>query len=389
MIHKGYESDTMHLVINIDPRTKEQIERLLSTDKSYKSIDEFVARSITNQLALEGIIGAGLVEPAKESKGQRRPRAPKSAANSMGSEAALHSRTAGEVMRIPGPSVLQIDNSLLVAPLSAVSTVPCPKLSNEHADRPLWGQINRFAPAKMSLRVLANLLASRKTEWIDLKLASARICEQAPLVKTILQERDRIAGKKRGEGLSTAFPKDERLSLQRFASQYLGYLAKKSGVPQGLLADLSFVNIQEADDGTIQIGITKAGLQFATLESPMIDATIVGGGQSGAPLSKEEVRFLLNHMRDFRPGELAFLKHVTQLVRNGARNPTTLLNSVDEYFRADSRGMPTITEAVVGTMRAGAVSKLVEMGVLRIEKDGTRSTYSLTEDADLILEGSG
>jgi hypothetical protein len=376
----------MHIITVIDAETKNRIQTILSSDKGYESMDEFVGRAIINLITLEESESTEAIATDRMSPGVMPQAKASGNAGDHKSRALAHPHLKEKVVKSTLGTALEMDRSLLTMPVDIPLSVKTPNLDASSMARPLWGQMNRFAPAKVTLRILGNILARSKTDWADLKVVSASVCEQAPIIKETLQNRDKTDGRKRGEGFSAAFPIEQKPSLQRFASQYVGYLAKESGEPQGLLADLSFVNIRKSPEGTTEIGLTEPGILFAKLPSPLIDTVLLLGKQASFAVSLEEAKFLFAHLEKHRPGESEFLKYVARRVGEGASNPTSLLTAVDDYFKQDRRGM-TITEAVLGTMRTGAVSKLVELGMIAITKDGARSIYQLTEYSKEILGG--
>lgn len=377
--------DQMHIITVIDSETKTRIERIVSLHRGYESMDEFIRRAILNQIALE----ESEAETADHGVNRQvRVGAERTGRtlDDRGSRARVPARIGERQSENAVKAAVEMDRSLLGIPVDIPPGVDIPKLDPNNMTRPLWGQINRLAPAKVSLRILSNILTRNKTGWADLKVVSAAVCEQAPIIKGLLQDSDMKTGRKRGEGFAAAFPTDMKPSLQRFTSQYVGYIAKESGEPQGLLADLSLVNIRKSHEGLTEIGITEPGVVFTKLPSPLVDSVLLLDKPASLAVSLEEARFLISHLRKYRPGELEFLRFVARRIGEGASNPTALLTAVDDYFKEDSRGM-SITDAVLGTMRTGAVSKLVELGIIVIKKDGARSTYQLTEYSKQVLEG--
>ena len=375
----------MHIITVIDSDSKSRIERIVSLHRGYESMDEFIRRAILNQIALEEsdaeLSDSGLGREV-ESRAKRTGRALGDRDSVALAPSKMRERQPKNAVKV----AVATDRSLLAIPVDIPPAVEMPKLDPNNKNRPLWGQINRLAPSKVSLRILANILARSKTGWADLKVVSAAVCEQAPIIKGILQDSDMKTGRKRGEGFAAAFPTDLKPSLQRFTSQYVGYIAKESGEPQGLLADLSLVNLRRSPEGVAEIGITEPGIVFTKLPSPLVDTVLLLDKPASLAVSLEEARFLISHLQLHRPGELEFLRYVARRIGEGASNPTALLTAVDDYFKEDRRGM-SITDAVLGTMRTGAVSKLVELGIIAIKKDGARSTYQLTEYSNQVLEG--
>ena len=94
-------------------------------------------------------------------------------------------------------------------------------------------------------------------------------------------------------------------------------------------------------------------------------------------LSDEERKFLVEHIKRVRPGEFDFLKHMLRDIDAGANTPTLMFEKVKEYFKAEERGFPK-TDPVFWTMRAGSIGKLLELGLITISFENSRSTYKLT-----------
>lgn len=373
----------MHVITVIDRGMKERIDHIMSLAGSYRSMDEFVTRAVLNQIALEE---SGLTESVRYAREDDSMSKGKSSLGiavepSVGS-VSPQSRKPPSRIRLQQP--VELEPQLLSVASNAPKMVDFRPLDSDENSRPLWGQMNRLAPMKLPLRFLSNMLSKDGEMWIDIEIVSAAVSKQAPTIRAILEAKDEEEKRKRRGGFSAAFPIRERSSLQRFSNQYLGYLAKESGKAKGLLAELSLIDIEKSAEGTVQVGITEPGWEYTQIRSPLLDDLIIQGGSVPMPMSREEVVFLVDHMRRFRPGELNFLQSVVSAVSKGSNSPTALFTSVEEYFRTNVV-WPNLTQAVVGTMRAGAVSKLVEMGVLGINKIGARSEYYVIEDGRALV----
>jgi hypothetical protein len=373
----------MHVIIAIDADLKSRIDSVLTANKGYRDMDEFIRRAISNQLALEGSQASGPSSASAEGRPNTLSAAKLESSTALIGSA---SRADTKLRAVPiAASQRSVDTAMLTMPTRMPITVGLRPMLEVELKRPLWGQINRFGPCKLPLRVLSNLLVLSGDSWMDIKQVSATVSDQAPIIRDILEARDEAEQRKRGEELSAAFPKLEKASLQRFSNQYLGYYAAESNQPKGILADLSFVDIRKTAEGVVEIGLTEPGLEFSAIRSPLIDDIVVGNAPSKGPLSTEEVEFIVKHLMRYRPGEHEFLLEVLTRISEGSNTPTTLLTAVEEYFK-NSATWPDASSAVVGTMRAGAVSKLVELGFIKIEKDGARSKYLPTGNPKHLME---
>jgi len=374
----------MELIVPIDERTRRRIDLIMSRDSSYFSLDDFVVRAILNQLTLEESRSArsGSSMEARLASQVTLDAAPRWRAMSpkqLQVSQTTSSSAAVEVPRLDPRRLAQLNDSgdLMVLP---------PEVDARDRGIPLWGQISRFAPGIFSLRILGNLAREKGAAWVDLESATGVVSDQAVAARAALVENDEVNERERGYQLSTGFPQPDKVSKHRFTNQYLGYLAPRAGRPQGLLSELCFVNMRKVESGRVEIGVTERGRKFANLTSPLVDSALISKGSPETGLSKEEVEFLTAHLKDSRPGELEFLRFVVKSVAEGSGTPSALLEATERYL-TEIAVMPTLTPAIVSTMRAGAVSKLVEFGVVAISKEGARSHYSLKEEGATLLGG--
>lgn len=259
-------------------------------------------------------------------------------------------------------------------------------LSKERRGKPIWGLINRFAPGKLVLRMLANGLESSTTEWINYKEFAAGVVERAISMRNQIEKHYKNSQIVRGEGLQIGFPQKDENSRQRFIDIYIGRLRSDSRI-DGFLGDLELGVIRKASDGSLQIGITEAGLKLANLKSPLLDEFFTV--EHPIAFFKNEIHFLMNHVKKTRPGEYQFLDYLFTSVKNGMDTPQEIGNQVADYVKknkwTNSRG-ESISEAELNTMKVGGMARLVEMRLIRIEKDGIHTKYQASSELD-SLEG--
>ncbi len=276
---------------------------------------------------------------------------------------------------------------LLSPPSSTVKTVGA-HVNEATKKLPLWGQVNRFAPAKIVLRILGNKLVEIGQSRIELKKFSSFIANSGPLIRAKLQEAERRGELCRGELLSAGFPKQEPNSQQRFINQYVGRLRAIDNRVEGIQGDLAFVDVNEKTDGSVMIGITDQGLRFARLESPMIDEAILQNQPVTNPFCDKEVTFLIDHICEVRPGEFAFLSFVMQAIASGSDSPLLVKGDVERFLKQEHKAnvkvATEITDSVMKTMAAGATSKLTELGCIKITRAGKKSTYSISGRSKLL-----
>jgi len=255
-------------------------------------------------------------------------------------------------------------------------------LEDSIRNAPLWGQINRLAPTKFVLRILLNNLVSSDEKFVDLKRFSAEVAVQATAFKRFAKKKDRKR-RIRGEELHVGFPKKRPSSQQRFLNYYVGKAPLRKWT-DSVLTGLSLASIEEMEDGSTKIALTDVGLRFALLHSPIIDDFILGQKQIDAPFSGEEVSLLVDHIRSIRPGEYEFLGFALDSVKKGANTPTKLRSEVLDFLNRKQLQM-RLSEKVANTMQVGAIGRLVEMRLLKIEKEAQKSKYLLTKKGEELI----
>jgi len=354
----------MIVVFKVDLGTYRKIRNLVEKG-SYESVENFVEIAVANQIQLEsqGISSMSAPKQIKASY-EIEETEPKSR------QLKHHVGSAGFIA------------DFLSVPKTQIPILQTLPITDEIKNAPIWGQINRLAPAKLVLRLLANQVALSGSDRVDLKRFAADVAENATLARVYVEKKDK-AQRIRGEGLYVAFPKKDPKSQQRFINFYVGKIPRGKWT-DSVLTGLSFARIEEAEDGSVSIGLTEAGMQFMRLHSPLIDDFLLKGQQIDNPFSAEEVEFLLKHTKLFRPGDLEYLISVLQSIKDGAVTPTALRQKTLGILR-DKNFISNVSEKVVNTMQVGAIGRLVEMRLLRIEKDAQKSTYLITDYGNVLL----
>jgi hypothetical protein len=335
----------MIILVRVDNQTYQKIEILVKEDK-YDSIESFVELAVRNQLLLE-----------KE-----------------GRITTFRDRSA--------KSVPDSDKSRLLIPQQELQALSVSPLKEDVRNMPIWGQVNRLAPAKFVLRVLLNSLNGSDESSTDLKRFSAEAAEEATEFRLFSKKRDKTH-RVRGTELYVAFPKKDPSSQQRFLNYYVGKapLQKWFG---SILTGLSFAIIEETDEGAVVIGPTESGLRFALLHSPLIDDFFIDGKQITSAFSNEETSFLIEHIRSTRPGEYDFLVFTLTSIKKGADTPTKLKDRINEFLKSKDLGFK-FSEKVAITMQMGGTGRLNELGLLKIEKQGQKSKYVVSERGEELI----
>jgi hypothetical protein len=189
----------------------------------------------------------------------------------------------------------------------------------------------------------------------------------------VITKKDRELGRKRGNILAAGLPVgNEDKSKLRFKTQFIGYLSKDK--LEGACPTLRFINIVKDKDGTVVAGLTEYGLKFASLENPILDRD-----DFSSPFTGAEVDFLLDHIKSMLPSEFELMRFVLQKISSGITTPDELDEELGK-FNHEWKG----SEA--STMRSGLISRLIELGLVRRNKDGVKVSYVLTEKGNDLIK---
>lgn len=354
-----YSKDLMAIIaINIDPQLYESVA-VRVRDGKYLDLDQFFDVAARNQIALEATPHALL--PSRERRAEQLVDEAAGQAISRGMPPRGGTGAAEAAPR-------QVDEwrSLLRRVDLPSGRFVAPE-SDPAKDHLLWGQTNRLLPVAVGVRVLANLLG----EADDLPVGSWH--EQATFVATTLRDElrrwDERADRAHGTRWATAFPESKESSAQRYINQFLGTPAR-DGRSDGGAVFLGLVVISGAGDRA-RASLTSAGATWASLPNPIFD----GAGEPESTFSEEEVRFFLEHLRECRVGEYRFLNTVAALVAEGL--------SREEQNEAIARAYPG-RESVASTMRAGAIGRLGDLGLLERSRHGLNVEYRLSPLAAVL-----
>ena len=239
----------------------------------------------------------------------------------------------------------------------------------------MWGQINKLLPIKFALRILANTLAVDQ-EWTDLSGLYEKTSKLARQFGQRLSQEDIRLERARGERLSSAFPigKSTEKSSKRFCTQFIGYI-RKDGLLGGGPPYLRFIKLKRDRNGDFA-GITRAGLDFANLENPVFDQD---ASKSNQPFSDAEVRCYLSHIVQHVPGEHFAFKSILQLIDKGVKKRVRINRELKKIVDK------SWIDQVINTQRAGAMSRLFELGLISKEKNGVSVIYSITNSGKSFL----
>ena len=324
----------------IDILSKEQqIMHALIRESKYNSVQEFIQTAIENQLYLEQ---HELEMPQHITNNNKTP-------------------------------VTNLDHNYLhIFPSEEVEVSEAPSVSKLYSDGPLWGLANRFFPIKITTRVLANMLRNDGQYLAFDDLADNSFMVACSLSKTLVKA-DMRARRKRGNRLSDALPSIRReKSRKRFKSQFVGGVIHSTNKIFGAPSQLQFINIV-GDVKSLQIGITRAGLDFALLNNPLIDRQ----DYHGNALSFEESRFLVQHIYGSVPGEAQGISLLLAEISKGNSKSTQFDDVLKSTFKYNN--------TMATTVRVGLIGRMAELDLIKRKKSGVSVRFGLTRFGDDTL----
>jgi hypothetical protein len=230
----------------------------------------------------------------------------------------------------------------------------------------LWGQVNRLLPVIAGVRVLGNMLHGGGSDRVPLTEWHGQATRAAVALHTYLLALDRESDRRRGDLWATGFPRDDRGSGRRYANQFLGRASFKS---PGAAEQLGFA-ATEKQGKVPTVGITEAGIELSQLTNPILDRR-----EASETISVQEAQCYLSLLDRHLPEERRFMATVAELInKTGSR--AALETAIEDRYPEWSK--------YAGTLRAGAIGRLHDLGCLARTRQGTTVTYRLSPRADEI-----
>ena len=337
----------MKYIVDIPVELAKKVDSLVNRGK-YESISQFANTAFQNQLLLE--------ESPKETL------------------ESLIETPISKLKLTPVKSQLLISNLGINFNPESIRTVDPPDASKIPNDC-LWGQYNRIFPVKIALRILANML--KDDETVELDLLHAQAVQAAREVGLLLKKEDKKSKRKYGDLLSTALPigRDLAKTEKRFMNHFVGYYTR-AGRIEGAPGALKFLSISEDEENVQRVGITESGLHFAAFANSVLDE-----GNFKTTLNKEESLFYIKNVFENLPRE----KELNVLILRAIEKEKASPEDLNKAILPLSRGW---SDAMVNTMKAGAISRLNELGLISRSRRGFVVNYSLTDFGMDILSNN-
>jgi len=254
----------------------------------------------------------------------------------------------------------------------------------------LFGQYNKFLPVKAACRGLLNLLQEQPA-GVPLGNALETISTAAWELGDYLYLQDQRAKRSREEALTVAFPTTAgsgAVSRMRFANQFIGDLRQpkqSDNQPReikfnGFPSALKFIGC--SDDKEPVLRLTSTGAEFAILQNPVLDGA---HDLVTRKFSDAEADFLLTHILRSVPEEASAYFAVVDAIEEGANTPDDMDKYLCRRFQlqiaAKAKAEAEITQTFLTTQRTGAISRMVDLGLIAREKNGLRVNYKITSVA--------
>lgn len=365
----------MVICFEISETTKRELDQLLEYG-NFSDYSEIVAVAVTNQVLLHKRVAAGelvIVAESEAAIGQESSATNASRSSTQNPRPAESPASPKSNAAVPA---FFLRNAVAESKIRPVKSPGDVFMVGEEVpvDRWIFGQHNKLFTAKPSCRGLATLL-HEMPKGVALAKAAADVAQQASYLGDFLRELDQKHEFSRDEALAVAFPDtgtESQKARLRFSNQFVASM-NKNGQLSGLLVDLKLINVLGSKQ--TRISLTEAGLNFVRLRNPILD----GDPHDPDPcrFSHEEIEFLLDHISTNVPSELsAFLTILSSLV-NGEQTPDRL-DQVLAPLVSKRHGKP-FTDAFISTQRSGAISRMVELGLVKRTRAGVRVKYEPTD----------
>jgi len=338
----------MRFVVDLTSDIVDAVESLIR-QKRYRSVQDFLFTSARNQLYVEE---HDLGEVTLEQHGRDIP----------------VSVPISEQLTQPWTG--KVGYELLSPDIDKVQTIPPPEPNQVRTE--IFGLWNRFFPIKITVRVLANMLNGNGST-VPLDALQENASSTAREFGKNLAKKERDLRRKRAEMVSTALPtkRDEFRAKARFKSHFVGYINK--GRIEGAPATLRFLNMLKDQNGKVSVGLTDAGLKFASLANPVII-----GSDFNSSFSEEERRFLIDHIAAELPEEMKLIRFTLQAIKRGATSPEAVHEALKK-LRCD------LDETDLRTLRSGILSRMSELKLLTRIRIGLTVRYQVTSIGEQLL----
>lgn len=342
----------MKVIVNISEYDLAKIKETLTSNK-YSSISEFVTLAIQNQLAIDGEVSKfPSIESLVTQKNEKLP---------------ITNKDKIEISKIQNHKI---------------ETVSVNKIQDNF---PFWGTQNKYLCLKQITTDFLQLASTEENTWIRYDVTMNSLIQGAIEIRRRFEAIDKLLHRPRGDKYQTGFPFNDSKSISRYEKQYIGGINANSRI-YGMALEMGFLSIRRnKETDKLEFGITKDGKDFANLESTILHKKTSNISPTTPHLSGREVDFIISILKKRKSTEVDLMKYTLEYISQGknqpdeGKNPTKefLDKSFPEIAHNKKGGSFSIIEA--NTMRAGIISRLAELGLIKIIKKGIKSEYEVTK----------
>jgi len=250
----------------------------------------------------------------------------------------------------------------------------------DRTKKPIWAIKNKYFPLKFTLRVIQNKLSSTDEKAISLVSLRNDIRELAFSMRRVLKHLDEEMGNMRGEKFATGFPVDDD-SFDRFFENFVIFVTSNRNIVMGMPYELGFIDM--IDEGIV---LTEDGNNFANLYSPIIDGYLREKIMPNSLFSDEELNFLYKHIKEKVVSETILFKFILSQINKGINTPEKLNDAILPFLEENFPKENGYTTKFANSIRAGVISRMVELKLIKIEKIEGRSFYKLTNFSKVFME---
>ena len=331
----------MKLVIELSPANKARIDTLVQ-EGQYASLEQFLDVSLVNQLALE--------------EGKPLPEA----------------RTV--VPRSMSP--------LLVVPVhqdpSGFRPAPAP------VQQPLTTYAARVFPVKVVLRFLLNICVRDQVKEVRTTVIGRGLLLAATALRNALAQSDEFHQRPRGNQLRIGLPDPDAKSLLRFQVYYLVGRPTASPPVLSLPAQLGFLCVTLDDKtGEPLVALTSSGVEFAQLRNPILDDLKT----AESAFTVDETRFLLHQLKSRASVDVDLMRFVLNQTAKRTIERSELLRLF--HHQATELVPNARTDAVINGYLSAVASRLTELNLISLRKNGRRTQYAIGPQYALFKEVIG
>ena len=247
---------------------------------------------------------------------------------------------------------------------------------------PIWALKNKYFPLKFLLRVVQKLVSESENGRISIKSLREETNKTAFQLRRELERLDKKLDKKRGERIATGFPTRKKAqSFDRFFKNFAVYVSPSGETIRGMLYELGFIDVVGG-----MVVLTEDGNNFANLYSPVLDGFLEKKETPSYPFSEKEIEFLYRHIKQKVSSEHILYEFMIKEIKIGNKTPEGLNHAIWPFLEEKFGGSKGVTEQSANSWRGEMTSRMVELQLVEIEKQGGKSFYKLTENVKKFEE---